>query len=99
MRLNLRPTLRMRSLRSWFAFLVLGSGVAILGFAPIRALLLSSAMLTIAAAPEADAADAPAVAVNERLPLSGAEAGKAVFLSVCAACHQPTGVGDRKSVV
>jgi nitrite reductase (NO-forming)/hydroxylamine reductase len=31
--------------------------------------------------------------VNERMPLSGMQAGEAVFLANCAACHQPTGVG------
>ncbi|RME69358.1 MAG: hypothetical protein D6781_08770 [Verrucomicrobia bacterium] len=31
--------------------------------------------------------------VNERVPLQGLEAGKAVYLSTCAACHQPTGKG------
>ncbi|MEZ5443704.1 MAG: cytochrome D1 domain-containing protein [Lysobacterales bacterium] len=30
---------------------------------------------------------------NERLPKQGLEAGKAVYLANCAACHQPTGTG------
>lgn len=31
--------------------------------------------------------------VNERLPLQGLDAGKAVYLANCAACHQPKGTG------
>jgi nitrite reductase (NO-forming) / hydroxylamine reductase len=31
--------------------------------------------------------------VNERLPKQGNQAGEASFLAICAACHQPTGLG------
>lgn len=35
----------------------------------------------------------PAADSNERVTLSAADAGKALYLANCAACHQPTGAG------
>jgi len=66
---------------------------------PVRKRILAAAvsgagLLAITmAVPFGSALAADQNTANERIPLSGKQAGEAVYLANCAACHQPTGKG------
>jgi len=65
-----------------------------LGKTTFSAIAVSFGLAVVAAwAPVDSVLAADQSTVNERMPLSGMQAGEAVFLANCAACHQPTGAG------
>ena len=65
-----------------------------LGKRTYSAIAVSLGLAVVAAwAPVDGVFAADQATVNERMPLSGMQAGEAVYLANCAACHQPTGAG------